>query len=198
MPSSTPRGYPYPLPADLADVPQALEDLALAVDGDVNAVAQTISARPAFRLAGTIGRALPLIVPSPSGFDSVQLSFDRVDAVTGGALVPLTGPTNAIVPALPGFWWIQVIANFPRANGANINDFGLSLETATETIVRANTHVLPPASDGANNLVCTTGRFFNGTTDYVRARFNINKTAVTLGSYVVGPRYMFAVRMTES
>lgn len=198
MPANTPRGYPYPLPADPADIPQSLEDLALAVDLDAEAVSQTIGRRPAFRLAGTSPVSLPLFVPSPSAIDTGVLSFDRVDMNVGGALAPLDGSATRIMPALPGFWWVQAIMNIPRAGSTNLDEVGLSLQTETATLVRANTHRMPPASDGSNNLVVTTGVFLDGTTDLLSLWVNINKTATTFGSYTIRQRYMLAVRMTES
>ena len=198
MPALTPRGYPYSVPGDPADIPQALEDLALAVDTDVEAVSQTIIARPAFRLTGTTAVNMPLVVPSPSAFDNAVMSFNQTDAVTGGAMTPLAGPVTRVIPALPGFWWIQGIVTIPRAGAANLDAIGVSIQTASTTLVRHNTHIVPPATDGANNLVVTSGVFMNGTTDYLEMVVTINKTATSLGSFTINRRYLFGVRMTET
>jgi hypothetical protein len=176
-------------------VPQAIEDLARAIDLDVDAVADTITARPMFRLTGTTPISFPLMV---APIEDLPMFFDQVDANVGGALAPLSGPTRQIVPALPGFWWVQCTITIPRAGSTNLDAIGASLQTPTETLVRHNTHIPPPASDGSNNLVVSSGVFMNGTTDYFELIASINRTALTLGSYTINRRYMLAFRMTES
>jgi hypothetical protein len=195
MPAFTPRGYPYSLPADPVDIPQDIEDLATAIDLDVEAVANTITARPMFRLTGTTPISFPLNI---AAIEDLSMFFDRVDANVGGALTPLSGPTRRIIPALPGFWWVQCTITIPRAGSTNLDAIGASLQTPTETLVRHNTHIPPPASDGSNNLVVTSGVFMNGTTDYFELIASINRTVLTLGSFTIDRRYMLAFRMTES
>lgn len=87
MPDTTvPRGYPYPVYTDTPkDFPQAIEDLALAIDADVTTVANRITAayaRPSVRM--TTGTA-----QSIAGGVSTAATF------TGGA-VPYDNGTPAI------------------------------------------------------------------------------------------------------
>ena len=197
MPSLTPRGYPYSDQTDPADIPQAIEDLALAIDTDVEAVSETIIARPAFRVAGQ-NASIPLSHAVSPNLALVSLPFNRVVAVTSGALEPLAGTQARVVPALPGFWWVQAILNFPRANGANIDHFYLQVQTGATVMTRAGSHILPPASNVSESLVATAGIFMNGTTDYFEMIGAINKTASTSGTYTFNSWSLFAVRMTES
>lgn len=195
MPAPTPRGYPYSIPTDPADVPQAIQDLAEAIDVDVQAVTNTISARPAFRVSGGPTVSIPTAVVAPL---AAVLSFDSTDMVVGGAIDPLPGATSYITPQLPGFWWFQGTLLIPRTGVTSMDRVGMTLETATETLVRTTTHVPPPVADATNALVCNVGAYFNGTTDYIRMFVETNVPAFVLGRAEFRSRYLLGFRMTES
>lgn len=197
MPAFTPRGYPYSMPSDPADVPQAIQDLAEAIDPDVQARADAIHARPAFRLSSTS----PVIFSTRvAGLYSRQLPFENQDALVMGAIAPIQGTTGRIVPLLPGFWWFHASWSFPRTGASLMNFLGISLQTGTQVLARNSTHIPPPVSDGANNMAVSAGTYFNGTTDYIEliGTTNTITPAPSNPMLTVRNRYLFGMRMRES
>ena len=197
MPAFTPRGYPYSVPTDPADVPGAIQDLAEAIDPDIQARADAIHARPAFRLSSTS----PVVFPTWIAFTNNQrLPFENQDALVEGAIAPIQGSTGRIVPLLPGFWWFHASWSFPRTGATLMNFLGISLQTSTQVLARNSTHIAPPLSDGANNMTVSAGTFFNGTTDYIEVIGSANVTTPGAGNpaMTIRNRYLFGMRMRES
>lgn len=194
MPANSPRGYPYSLPTDPAKAPEAIQALAEAVDEDVQAVADTVVPRPAFRVSSvvplSIGTSTPLTL-------SRFLTFDTVDFSVGAAMPPM-GPLTDIIPQLPGFYWVEASITLPRERGTVLDLMNFRLQTATETLVSSAVHYPAPASDGGQNLQVQTGAYFNGTTDYVRAVLTTHTSTPTIGRYSFRGRYLSMIRMTES
>lgn len=197
MPATTPRGYPYSLPGDPADVPQAIQDLAEAIDPDVQARADSVGPREVFRLSSTtivpFSSTNPFTVTNP-------MPFDVVDANVGGAIAAFSTPTTRIVPRLPGFWWFQGSITFPRASAANRDLYGVTVrQNSSVTLARSGTHIRPPAADGSNNLTCTGGTYFNGTTDYVEVLGSSRVILAAVGSPMnIRRRYLLGMRMTTT
>lgn len=196
MPAFTPRGYPYSLPADPADVPEAIQDLAEAIDPDVQARADSVGSRAVFRLSSTT------IVQFPSIFSTtmnIPLPFDIIDAQVGSPLAQFNGPTYRITPRLPGFWWLQGSITYPRA-GASKDLYGVTLrQNGNVTLGRQSSHISIPTTDGSKNLTCTAGAFFNGTTDYVEIVGSVrNDVPAPVSPMNVRRRYLLGVRMTET
>lgn len=194
MPATTPRGYPYSLPTDPADVPGAIQALAEAIDPDAQAVADLIRPREGFHLSGldpvrvstvnpfTTSRAIPFNI----------LNFDV------GNTAPELGPITRVIPQHPGFYWVEASITIPREGATVFDLIAVSLQTATETLVRSSTHVPPPASDGTNNVEVQTGAFFNGTTDYVELMCTTHVATPAVGSMLLRAGYLSMTRMTES
>lgn len=194
MPGTTFRGYPYSLPGDPADVPNAIRDLAEAVDLDAQTVADSVEPREMFHIAGNTAVSVPTWAAFPF---SVPLSFNIVDVNVGNALPPM-GPLVDIAPQLPGFYWITASITFPADRSSLMDLMGISLQTATETLVSNAMHGAFPALDAARNLQVQTGAYFNGTTDYVRAYLRAQSGTLTAGSYTIRNRYLTMTRMTDS
>lgn len=197
MPALTPRGYPYSLPADPTDIPEAIQDLAEAIDLDVEARADSVGPREVFRLSSTT------VVPfsSTNIFTSNQvMPFDVIDTNVGGGIATFSGPTTRITPRLPGFWWFQGSITFPRSSAANRDLYGVTLrQNGSITLARAASHIRPPASDGSNNITCTAGTYFNGTTDYIELLGSSRVVAFATGSPMnVRRRYLLGMRMTTT
>lgn len=197
MPAFTPRGYPYSLPGDPADVPGAIQDLAEAIDPDVQARADSIGPRAVFRLSSTTIAIFPLPVP---GTLTYPMPFDVIDTQVGAPLAPFNGATARITPRLPGFWWFQGSITFPFAGSANRDLFGVTLrQNGNVTLGRQSSHISIPAADGSKNLTCTAGTYFNGTTDYIEVLGSSRVTLPAVGSSMnVRRRYLLGVRMTET
>lgn len=198
MPATTPRGYPYSIPGDPADVPTAIQDLAEAIDADVQAREDSIHPRPAFQLTGTESVTYASGGPLTKNFAQ---PFNTQGALVGAAIDPVTGSLTRIIPQLPGFWWFSGTLTLPRAGSAGqIQTFDMTLQTAAGVLGRNGTHLMPPASDGSNDITVNTGGFFNGTTDYIEMIGGATYiTSVPSGqSLVIRRRYLFGMRMTES
>jgi hypothetical protein len=61
VPANTPRGYPYPLYPDAQDFPQAIQDLAVAVDLDVEAIDTAITEsldQPSIQLVSNVNQSI--------------------------------------------------------------------------------------------------------------------------------------------
>ena len=197
MPANTPRGYPYSLPADPADVPGAIQDLAEAIDPDMQARVDDIHRRPTFRLSANT----PVVFSAFVGFLQVkQLPFEVVDVNVEGAIPAISGGVGRIVPQLPGFWWFQAAMTIPRAGATFMDTITISMQTATQVLTRNTTHLAPPVSDGANLLTVTAGTFFNGTTDYIEVMGQAHSITPTANvpSLTIRNRFLLGRRMTES
>lgn len=197
MPAFTPRGYPYSLPADPANVPQAIEDLAEAIDPDVQARADSVGPRAVFRLSSTT----IVSFSSTNPFTITQsMPFDVLDAQVGSPIATPNGPTTRITPLLPGFWWFQGSITFPLNSSAPRDVYGVTLrQNGNVTLSRGASHISIPLPEGAKNLTCTAGTYFNGTTDYIEVLGTSGVTTPTPGSPLnVRRRYLLGVRMTET
>lgn len=194
MPANTPRGYPYSLPADPADVPEAIQALAEAVDTDAQDVADLVRPREGFHLAGLE----PIRISTANLFTTSRaIPFNVVNFDVGNT-APELGPVTQVVPQHPGFYWIEGSITIPREGATAFDLIAVSLQTATETLARSSVHIPPPASDGLNNLEVQTGAFFNGTTDYVELMCTTHVGTFALGSMRLRAGYLSMTRMTES
>ena len=197
MPALTPRGYPYSIPTDPADIPQAIEDLATAIDLDVQARYDSIHPRAVFRLSSTsiVAFGQPVVTSTTNK----TLPFELEDVNIGGGIQPLQGSTTRIVPQLPGFWWLHGAMVVPRAGATSRDLIGISIQDQSQILARNSTHLAPPASDGANLLTVSTGAFFNGTTDYIELVASVGGTPTPgVGNLNIRSRYLVGMRMTET
>lgn len=194
MPATTPRGYPYSLPTDPADVPGAIQALAEAIDPDAQSVADLVRPRDGFHLSGLeqvrVSTVNPFTTSRPIPFNIVN--FDV------GNTAPELGPITQVVPQHPGFYWVEGSITIPVEGASAFDLIAVSLQTATETLVRSAIHVPPPASDGLNNVEVQTGAFFNGTTDYVELMCTTHVATPAIGSMMLRAGYISMTRMTES
>lgn len=197
MPGTTPRGYPYAIPADPADMPAATQALAEAIDLDVQARAESVHPRAAFRLSSTSGVAFPSWI---AFVQNRVLPFENQDALVGAAITPLAGSVDRVTPLLPGFWRFYGAMVVPRAGATLMDEIGITLQTGTQVLARNNTHLPPPVSDGTTLMHVKAGGFFNGTTDYVQLVGTAHVTTPTVGvpQLTIRSRYLFGARMTES
>jgi len=196
LPATTTRGYPYSLPADPADIPGALEAFASAVDTDVQARADSVHARPMFRLSSTSNVVYyPYIVFTQARV----LPFETQDAMVGDAIAPVSGSLSRVTPLLPGYWFFHASMSYPRSGATSMDLIGVSIQTASATLARNSTHVAPPQSDGANNIAVSAGTYMNGTTDYIQVVGTAHSASSVVGvpSLIVRRRYLLGIRMTD-
>lgn len=194
MPGFTPRGYPYPIPADPMDGPGDLQDLAEAWDADLTTVSNTISTRPSFRVFSSTPQNL--LVAFASAF---TLSFESIDYNNGGAFAPTSGASQStITPLLPGFWWLTAACSYARpalTPAPNFDEFGISIQSGATVYTKRNTHSEPVAGE-PRTLSVGTGVFLDGVTP-IQAVFTANRVSA-IQLYTVYNRSFTGFRMTES
>ncbi|MFJ2675141.1 hypothetical protein [Streptomyces sp. NPDC087525] len=204
MPATTPRGYPYPVPDDPADVPQAMQDLASAVDTDVQAVYNGLSARPSVKAVGqSTAKYNNVVSGSLRG-----LPFEYFDFNVGGAAIAgngfsqqqsaASGSFYRVIPKLPGFWMAFGAASFPKVAGgvAPINTSLVLLLNDSTIVSRSGINGNTLVADGTAQLVTSGGAFCNGTSDFFNLAWTPTHT-VTIPSITVNNRNLTLIRMTQ-
>jgi hypothetical protein len=147
MPAFTPNQlYPYSIPADPADVPGALQDLAEAVDTSLAGYEQLARGRAMAQFLGTVNNTIP--GTALRGTFTWQLTDFNTPAVgmTGDVLAvePFTdAATTALKVQHDGFWFIfaTVQARSVPAS-ANIDELGVEIlkNNSSVTNCRSGTH----------------------------------------------------------
>lgn len=195
MPTPTPnRGYPYPDPADPAEVHTALQALAESIDTDLAGLAPTIVHRRAARVArssatsfGTTATAVDLVWES--------LVFNEGDAV---AVFP-ESPGYKVTPSEPGLWvvtgqvsWREIGGPIP--NTRPIEYIDLEIDFNNTRIARQSSYNRNSGGGfGENHTLYVGGaRLMNGTTDYFRMASTIIRGATNPNA----PFSIFGASMT--
>lgn len=198
------RNYPYSVPTDPADVPQAMQDLAEAVEADLQALEGSVPTlvRPMARLRGT----------TPVTLNSAQTErdcpFDLIDFNLGGALAPGHNPASVIiVPQLPGFWFAVGHVTYQTAGSSTLNEIGVRLRggvlggsSAALALGDQNTHVQPPLSDSNRNHSVAGGQSCTGVQanpTAFRLQVYLNRASGST-SYTFLDRSLTIFRMTQS
>ncbi|MFF1957948.1 hypothetical protein ACFVWX_13280 [Streptomyces sp. NPDC058220] len=207
MPATTTRGYPYPVPSDPADVPQAMQDLASAVDTDVQTVYTGISARPAVKAVGAVTSKYTNVTSgSLRGLSFEYFDFNTGAAVAGNGFnqqnslqVAFYGGFYRVIPQLPGFWMAFGAASFPKpAGGVTPAHTAIVLLHNDSTIIsRSGINGNTLAADGTAQLATSGGALCNGTTDFFNLAWTPTHTA-TIPSITVANRNLTLIRMTQS
>jgi hypothetical protein len=212
MPAVTPnRGYPYPLPADPADIPQAFQDLAEAIDNDVCALTNGVTGRPASRFRGTapytsITPQLPVFDPA-QGFRS-RLPFDTTDFNTANVTLQSQDMGNRLIfPEDPGFYFVLTTVYIPiltlpttptyfqfmlrRANVVTPIPIGTRLGATSNNVAIS--------ADDRNVRLMSLGMgvFMNGSTDAFSVDLTLETTPAVDG-WPIGERTITLIKMTQS
>lgn len=214
MPAFTPnRGYPYPLPTDPADVPQAFEDLANAIDNDVCALANGVIARPASRFRGIAPYTSPTtqnLIDMQAIQFTARLPFDTTDFNTANVtLQPMEAGNRLVFPEDPGFYFALATVTIPVLTIATTPDFfSLTFHKADVTV--PNSIVLGQRLGATSNFVAVdandrnvrlmslgVGCFMNGTTDAFSVEF-LAETMPAVSGYALGERTITILKMTQS
>jgi hypothetical protein len=204
------RNYPYPLPTDPADVPQALQDLAEAIDDDVCAFRDSVGNRPVARFTGTG----PFASPSPTHpVNSPPTPYeDRIPFDTemfNTANITMMSPSvgyRLIWPQDPGFYFAVVTVSVPQLTLAATTDY-LGLQVRRGDGTNPTSLIPAPRLAGTSNPVGSgpqgrilslgVGAFMNGTTDAFSVEFRA-ATNPAVSQYVIGDRSITILKMTES
>lgn len=196
MPDNTPRGYPYSIPSDPADVPAAMEALAEAIDGDVGSVAATVRPRRAFRVSGF----------SPVSFstaftttNSYTLPMEVNDFIIGDAIDPINTPTTTIFPKFPGFWLFRAEIVYSAVGGSLMERVTIELYRNISFFALNGTCRPIVFPDPTATIPVEAGTYCSGT-DYISLRASATQnTGIPDGPpMVLRERSLFGMQMTES
>ena len=177
------RGYPYSLPTDPADVAQAIEDLARAIDLDVEALANSVIARPFAKISSksTVKQVFP-------AGNITELTFDFLDYDNAG-ISDLSQQPTRLVPTSPGVWMVWASIELPSSL-AETHDF-LVRVNGTD-IGRTATHI-----SAVQTLTLASMSFMDGVDDYFTATY---QPVIGAGAddAKVGNKNMACFRITNS
>jgi len=195
VPVTPARSYPYPGPTDPADVPQSLEDLALAVEEDVQFQYDRRGDR-------TVAKAWRTSTPTTitNWVSGAAWFLDLADGFQVNVNASFTLSGTRLYPTEPGYYLVIATISYPVVSTVSPYPQG------RHTVVYANgTTVLGrdsfndniPTGDGSHESVAVGGRNMNGTTDYfgVAARIYSDNLA-TIPSVRFNTRSLTAIKMT--
>lgn len=216
MPANTPsRGYPYPIPTDPTDIPGDMQRLAEAIDADVCALQNGLTARPVSRFRGTTvftsestARA-NVNAPATPYEDRIPFNVTDFNLANCTMMSPDVG-MRMIFPEDPGFYFALVTVNVPvfTIAGATVSYMAVQIRrgdfTNPTSLLAAprlggSSHNVPVDAFDRNVRVLSlaVGCFMNGTTDAFSVEFRADTTPNTSG-YTIGDRSITILKMTES
>lgn len=128
MPAFTSRGYPYPVPADPVDIPGNLEDLATAVDNDVE-----LNLAPVVSIPRALGHmrsaAVQTITSNVETPLNYQLQYNDTDQ-----MVDIINAPTLMTARTAGFYMFHVLVRVPITNWTNLV-LRMKLNSLTEIFV---------------------------------------------------------------
>ncbi|MGS2588112.1 hypothetical protein [Streptomyces hebeiensis] len=192
MPASTPRGYPYSVNSDPADIPAATEALAKAVDADVQSLYDAAAPRPAAKAWATTPQKVINVV-SGTGY---SMRFETFQFNTGACVL---GGGSSVIPQLPGFWWVMGSLSVPKPSGTVVpTHVGVVLYLNNSSILgRAGVNGTTLAADVSSEVVASAGAYCNGSTDFFTLGFEVAAPS-TVPTYTLLTRSLTLIRMTQS
>jgi hypothetical protein len=151
------RNYPYSLQTDPADIPQAIEDLARAVDLDIDALSSAVAPRPFAKVSSksTVKQQFP------AGMIT-ELTFDFLDYDNAGISDLSTRPTR-LTPTSPGVWMVWASIELPAFLAAS---YDFLVRVNGTDIGRSNTHL-----GRIQTITLASMSFMDGVDDYFTATF---------------------------
>ncbi|MFK3734079.1 hypothetical protein ACI2LJ_27860 [Streptomyces sp. NPDC088090] len=187
------RGYPYPVPTDPTDVAGDIQDLAEAIDADLQALQASVGSRPMARVRGIT----PVTLEGATA-DFANLPLELVDFNVGGAIAPLTGSNVQIL--LPGMWLAVATFIYSTPGGSNVASIGMDIVDATNVgIGRVNTHLPPAVPETQRNMdVSGMTLVVPGALDTLRLQAEVRRFAGATTSMTFRDRTLTLLRMTES
>lgn len=208
MPANTPnRGYTYSLPADPADVPGALQELASDIDNDVCNLLET-PPRAASKFRGTTPFTSLTTSALGATTGTVRVPFNVTDFNTVPCTLQSQEVGNRLIkPEVPGFYMVLGTVDVPiltltttvQQMLVEIRRCDTTAPTVAGTLLGMSSyHDLVSFVDrGVRRFSVGTAAFMNGTTDGFSLEFSAN-TNPDVSGYALGERSMTIVRMTTS
>lgn len=206
------RNYPYSVPTDPADIPQALQDLAEAIADDVCALTNGVTGRPVarFRGTGTFNSESPAFSLGAPPTDSFyRVPFDTEDFDTIGVTMQSQEVGNRLIlPDVPGFYFAIGTVYVPTLTtaGAVVNFLDIELQLgdasnplgATTKLAGSSHNIAVDANDrNVRVFSLSSGTFMNGTTDAFALEFRADTTP-NIAEYPIAERTLTILRMTTS
>lgn len=187
MPAFTPnRGYPYSLPADPNDVAGALQDLAEAIDLDMQLLSDSIIQPPFAKVSSK--STTKQIFPAD---EVTECTFDFVDVDTASISSLSTQPTR-LTPTSVGFWLVWGLIEVPIAQSRTRDVF---LRMNGTDITRYEFHINDPTGSGGQNMTLAAMAFMDGVDDYFTMTFEPDQG---LEEYKIGNKQMACLRLTAT
>lgn len=215
MPANTPnRGYPYPTPSDVTDIPGDLQRLAEAIDDDVCALGNNLVGRPVARFRGTgpfpsESPTHPVNSPPTPFADRIPFNVTDFNTANVTMMSPDVGQ-RLIFPEDPGFYFALVTVAIPPLTVAGATTGYLGLQIRRGDATNPTSLVPAPRLAGFSNPVGVgfddrnmrimslgCGAFFNGTTDAYSVEFRADTTP-DVAQYVISERTITILKMTQS
>lgn len=195
MPTPTPnRAYPYPDPADPADVAGALQALAEAIDADLATIAPTIVHRRVARVARSSS------VNFGTTATTADINWESLVFNENGAVATFPeAPAYRVTPAEPGLWvvvgqvsWREIGGPIPNSRPVQYVDVDIAFN-GTRIARQSSPNRDTGAGVGDNRTLCVGGaRLMNGTTDYFQMASSIIRPAINPNA----PFSIFGASMT--
>jgi hypothetical protein len=187
------RGYPYSVPTDPADVAGAIQDLAEAVDADLQTLQALVGPRPMARVRGVT----PVTLAGATA-DFADLPLELVDFTVGGAVAPLTGSNVQVL--LPGMWLAVATFIYSVPAGPNVASIGVDIVDASNVEVgRVNTHLFPAVPETGRNMDASgMALIVPGLLDTLKLRAEVRRFAGATTAVTFRDRTLTLLRMTES
>lgn len=204
MPGTTPNyAFPYPLPADPADMPEALRTLAEAIDGNLRFWEDRARPRYMAQFLGTI----PNTIPGTSTLGSFTWQITDFNTSMPNAPFPDPAVQPVVDPAtfeltvnFPGFWFVfasvQANQTTPAMNIAELGVEFLKNGSASPQQSRSSTHNVTAAGDPTHTLDASAGMFL-AAGDRVGFRGIVRRSAGA-SPVTFGNRSITLLRMTLS
>ena len=191
------RNYPWPNPADPTKVPKVLEDLALAIDTDVQSQYDRIVTRSvakAWRVSSPT--FITNWVPGTGWFilldDGFQINTNSAVEVSDTRLIPRE----------PGFWLFTASLSWPVVSLTTPYPQGRHVEVwanGTTMLGRDSFNDDIPVPDVSTETVAVGGRFMNGTTDFIQLAARVfSNNGANLPKVWLNTRAITAIRMTAT
>lgn len=156
------RNYPYSQATDPADIPQAIEDLANAIDLDVQARYDSVLPRRSARVRNlsTTRQFFPATTQT-------ELTFDFID-YDNAAIVDLGAEPTRLTPTSAGLWAFWGALEVPNSFA---NGYELMIRKNGGELTRYTPHDSDPIGETVMRTISSVGTA-NGTTDYFTMTFN--------------------------
>jgi hypothetical protein len=132
------RNYPYPDPTDPADFPQGMQDLAEAVDTDVQALVDSLAFTPFCVVTASVPQSVSSATTTELKYDTVTYDNDSI-ANLGADAYGLTPPTS-------GLYFLHFSCRVPDLNAVGSGKIDAFLRVAGADFGRS-THAENPTGD---------------------------------------------------